>query len=234
MNLFGIEIPMWVMVAVPVLVVLTGILGYLAIRISPTARLEIFGTQIDMYHLPYWRMRRIPKASGFLAFSDETAWMGHGTAKYIKDKADYRLDDRIRELAPIAPGSVLTIPVKRLPAKYLIVANIYDDSKRLDSLSFCKGFDAAVEALSNSIPNSMFPGNSLMMGDPTDDWNYFEKRISPNVSARLVLDAIAKCNGRVGAVRIIVPKSENAKAYKEEMERISEIRHEYSRDLRHA
>lgn len=232
MNLFGIEIPMWMMVVAPVLLFVVCLLGFLAIRISPIARVEIFGTRIDIYHLPLWRMRRIPKCSAFLALSDETAWLGHGTAKYVKDKADYGLDDRVRELAPIAPGTVVTIPVKRLPAKHLIVANMHGDSKRLDSNSFYQGFDAAVVALGKVEPNSVFPGNSLMMGDPTDDWNYFEQRISPNAVAELVLDAIAKCAGRIGAVRIIVSKDENVMAYKQEIERLSEIRHEYSKDIK--
>ncbi len=231
MEVLGIFVPNWILIAVPALMIVAGILAFLAIRIPPTSKLEIFGTMIEIYHLPYWRMRRVAKSSAFLVFSDETGWLGHGTAKYAKDKADYRLDDRVRELAPIGAGQAIAVDVKRLPSKKLIVCNIYDDVKRISSESFSTGFSNSVKLLKKLVPNSIFPGNSIMMGDPTDDWNYFAKRISPNDAARIVLDAISKCNGEVGTVRIIVQKETHARAYAEELEHLSESRHRYSKEL---
>ena len=87
------------------------------IHARPAATADMSKMLLRIYAIPAWQMRDVPKASAFLAFTDETGWLGHGSAKYIKDKADFGLDDAITAMAPITTMEAISVPVRRAYAE---------------------------------------------------------------------------------------------------------------------
>ncbi len=214
--------PIVVVFAVVALVVM--LLGglHFAYYVRPRASVEINGTRIEVFCIPGWSLRKVPKTDAFVVFTNATGWLGHGTNKYVKDKADFGLDDEIEKFAPIPVEGTVSVPVKRLPAKLLVAANIYDEKGLTHSIQFQKGFDSAIQKLLN---DGM---KSLMVCDPTDDWNYFEHRAESALGAQMLINAILKYSGKLKIVRILVVKPQNLEAYTELLRKISEERWRYA------
>jgi hypothetical protein len=156
---------------------------------------------LRIYAIPAWQMRDVPKASAFLAFTDETGWLGHGSAKYIKDKADFGLDDAITAMAPIPPLQAISVPVRRLPAARLVVTNVYDANKLTSNASFAEAFHNACKEVERH------GGKSVTFIDPTRDWNYQEWRVEPTDAARAVVTNVLANRGRIRGANIIVPET---------------------------
>jgi hypothetical protein len=173
----------------------------------PRLEIESLGPRVQLFVLPGSQIRRLPKSDGLAAFVDETAWLAHGSSLCIKDKADYKLDDKMRALAPIAPGTAVSLPVKALPAKRLIAANIYDERKTVTKESFARGFDAAVDE------TIRHDGKTMTLFDPTSDWNYFEQRTTPDFAAELIGEGVVRNRKRLKVYRVVVVEEQYADAY---------------------
>jgi hypothetical protein len=183
----------------------------------PAATADMPKMLLRIYAIPAWQMRDVPKASAFLAFTDETGWLGHGSAKYIKDKADFGLDDAIRAMAPIAPLEAVSVPVRRLPASRLVVANVYDANKLTSNAAFAEAFkNACIEVERHG-------GKSVTFFDPTRDWNYQEWRVEPTDAARAIVRNVLANRGRIRGANIIVPES-SKEAYVALTERVFDQR----------
>lgn len=184
------------------------VLGWLLlIRVRPAVRGELMEATIEVYSMPAWGLRRL-RADAFIAFTDESGYLGSGASKYIRDKGDYGLDDRIRQAAPIPPGGVVAVPVRRLPAKYLIAANVCDERGLVGPDAFGRGFSAAV---SKAVENGC---RSMLVPDPTEDWNYSEHRVDPVQGAKTLLETIARHRGEMSKFKILVARPENLSAYR--------------------
>jgi hypothetical protein len=165
----------------------------------PSATADVPKMRLRIYGIPAWQMRDVPRASAFIAFTDETGWLGHGSSKYIKDKADFGLDDAIETHAPIAPYQAISMPVRRLPAGRLVVVNVYDDNKLTSRDSFQEAFhNACLEVRRHH-------GSSITFIDPTADWNYQEKRVEASDAARAIIRNVVRNRGIIRAANIIVP-----------------------------
>lgn len=173
---------------------------------KPAGQGSISGTSVRLYHVPGWDLRKIG-GDAYAVFSNETGWLGNGLGKYVKDKGDYGLDDRIKEAAPIPPGSAKSFPVRRLPSKNLIVANIYDEKGVSGPGQFAAGFRALISEA------RALGADTIVLLDPTDDWNYFTERTAAEDVARLLMKNIDKADGAVPAFKIIVTKPEHLAAY---------------------
>jgi hypothetical protein len=183
----------------------------------PAATADMPKMLLRIYAIPAWQMRDVPKASAFLAFTDETGWLGHGSAKYIKDKADFGLDDAIRSMAPIPPLEAVSVPVRRLSASRLVVANVYDANKLTSNAAFAEAFkNACIEVERHG-------GKSVTFFDPTRDWNYQEWRVEPTDAARAIIANVLANRGRIKGANIIVPK-DSKDAYVSLTERVFEQR----------
>jgi hypothetical protein len=125
---------------------------------------------------------------------------------------DYGLDDKVRALAPIPMGDAIAVPVKRLPAKHLVVANVYDERTLVVPDSFFAGFRSAVQKVKG------FGGTSISLLDPTNDWNYQEHRADPNTSAELLISAIGRSCGGIEVVRILVDNDAALEAFRSEFD----------------
>jgi hypothetical protein len=177
------------------------------IHARPAAVADMPKMLLRIYAIPAWQMREVPKASAFLAFTDETGWLGHGSSKYIKDKADFGVDDAITALAPLAPLQAVSIPVRRLPASRLVIANVYDENKLTSNASFSEAFrNACLEVSRND-------GKTVTFIDPTRDWNYQERRVEPMDSARAVIANVLRNRGKIKGANIIVPDAASKDAY---------------------
>lgn len=163
-------------------------------------------------------MRDVPKASAFLAFTDETGWLGHGSSKYIKDKADFGLDDAITAVAPIPPLEAVSLPVRRLPASRLVIANVYDANKLTSNASFAEAFKNACKEVERH------GGKSVTFIDPTRDWNYQEWRVEPTDAARAIVANVLANRGRIKAANIIVPDALSKEPYVSLAERVFDQR----------
>jgi hypothetical protein len=208
-STFAQGTPLWVLGFAAVILV-----TFLAIPL--TAAASSFGAKpsasrggIELFSLPGSRLQKV-KADALIVFADETGWLGHGTSKYVKDKGDYGLDDRIRDAGPISPGKAKSFKVGRLPVSSLIVANIFDDRKLVTKESFRRGFGAAAKAAEG------LGCESVAFFDPTDDWNYFTHRIDAATTADMVLDTVSSF-GNLRAVKVIIPNEENLASYKDRL-----------------
>lgn len=173
----------------------------------PAAVADLPKMLLRIYGIPAWQLRDVPKASAFLAFTDETGWLGHGTSKYIKDKADFGLDDAIEAFAPIPPYSAVSLPVSRLPARRLVVTNVYDANKLTSRDTFAAAFKAAC------LEVRRHDGKSITFFDPTEDWNYQETRVDPVDAARVVVGNIVRNRGTITGANIIVTSEAATSAY---------------------
>ena len=187
------------------------------IHARPAATADMSKMLLRIYAIPAWQMRDVPKASAFLAFTDETGWLGHGSAKYIKDKADFGLDDAITAMAPIPPLEAISVPVRRLPATRLVVVNVYDANKLTSNAAFSEAFKSAC------IEVERFGGKTITFIDPTRDWNYQEWRVEPTDAARAVVRNVLANRGRIKGANIIVP-DDSKDAYVSLTERVFDQR----------
>lgn len=189
----------------------------------PAAKLDIDGLYVKVFHLSGWRLRKVPRSDAFLVFSDSTGWMGHGTSKYIKDKSDYRLDDHIREHAPIPPGKAVAFPVKRIPARNLIVTNIFDEQKLTNLEQFQTAFSAALKK------NHRLDGWSITLIDPTDDLNYQEMRMAPERVACVIIDSMLRNRKWLTKANIIATNETSVDAYRAIFDRMRDDQWKYVR-----
>ncbi|MGI8924510.1 MAG: hypothetical protein ACR2HJ_10825 [Fimbriimonadales bacterium] len=183
----------------------------------PAATLDLARIYLRIFHIPGWKLRNIPRADAFIVFTDATGWLGHGTSKYIKDKSDYRLDDEITSLAPIQGGEAVSVAVHRLPVKRLVVANPFDQQKMMSGEQYSAAFRAATREIEAQ------NGKSFTLFDPTDDWNYQERRVEPMQAARRIVDAILRSRDQgIRSANIIVTSEENIAAYQNLARRMNE------------
>ncbi|MBV6503611.1 MAG: hypothetical protein AKCLJLPJ_01692 [Fimbriimonadales bacterium] len=187
---------------------------------------DLLGTEFSIYLVPAWALRRVPRADSLIVFSDETGWLGHGSAKYVKDRSQYILEDAIRALAPIAPGWAVSAELKWMPARRLIVANMYDERKMTGREQFQQGVYGAMRE------HRKHHGRSIIVVDPVDDWNYFEQRILPEEGARIVMESLSKYIGKQKAIRVVVSKLDHAEAYASILNEYSENRWKFARARR--
>lgn len=183
------------------------------IHARPAAVADMPGVLVRVYGIPAWQMRDVPRAAAFLAFTDETGWLGHGSSKYIKDKADFGVDDAIRALAPIPPMSAVSFKVSRLPAGRLVVCNVYDSNKLTTGAGFSAAFSAGCREIAKHA------GKSVTFIDPSQDWNYQEWRVEVRDAARAVLANVLEQRGRIRTANIIVPDSSALEAYRSLVEK---------------
>lgn len=177
------------------------------ISAKPAASADLPKLLLRVYGVPAWALRDVPKASAFLAFSDATGWLGHGTSKYIKDKADFGIDDAIEALGPIGPLQAVSLPVRRLPASRLVVINMYDASKLTSR-------DAFTEAFRNGCREvSRHGGKTITFFDPTVDWNYQERRVEATDTARVVVGCTLANRDLIKGANIIVPNEAARETY---------------------
>ena len=184
----------------------------------PAASADMPQMLLRIYGIPAWQMRDVPKSSAFIAFTDETGWLGHGSSKYIKDKADFGLDDAITSMAPIPPLGAISVPVRRLSSDRLVVVNVYDDNKLTSSESFAEAFhNACVEVQRQK-------GKTVTFFDPSGDWNYQEKRVYAAGAARTIIANVLKNRGIIKGANIIVPNDIARESYVKLTERVFDER----------
>lgn len=195
-----------------------GIFSAISRFIPARPRMEVsaLGPRVQLFCIPSSQLRRLPKSSGFAAFTNETGWLARGSSLAIKDHMDFRSDDKVRAMAPISPGSAVSIAVSSLPANHLIVGNIYDERNIATAESFAAGFDAVAEQLIR------LGGSSLALPDPTDDWNYSEKRVDADFAADLLVSGIVRNRKRLKTFRIVVTNERNLAAYMAKMHYLNE------------
>lgn len=178
------------------------------LQVRPSSVFHIGDTQVEIYCIPLWSLRKI-KGDAFIAFCNETGYLGEGMAKTIRDKADYRLDDTIEKGAPYPPTTARAFPVRRLPCRYLIIANIYNEKGIVTKNSFRSAFTNTIkEGEKLNVATYILP-------DPTDDWNYYEHRANPDLAARLIYDAISANRNTIRCVKILTSRKEYARVYHE-------------------
>lgn len=165
--------------------------------------------------MPAWKVRQL-SGDAIFVFTNDTGFMGAGAAKYIRDKADYRLDDAITAAAPLAFRSATLFPVKRLPVKQLIICNIYDEQRLVTRESFIEAFCAGFELAGAQ------GYESFVVPDPSDDWNYFTHRADPAVAAKWVIEGISRSRNRISAVKILTTTDESLAAYKDEVDQLKQ------------
>lgn len=220
------ELPPIVKIGVPLLLLVLGGGAAYFLRLRPFGMEDLLGTEFSIFLVPSWSMRRVPRADSLIVFSDETGWLGHGSAKYVKDRAQYIVEDAIRSLAPIAPGWAVSTELKWMPAKRLIVANPYDERKITGREEFQRGVYGAIRE------HRKHHGSSVIVVDPVDDWNYFEPRILPEEGARIVMDSFSKYIGKQKAIRVVVSNRKHAEAYAAILNEYSENRWKFARKRR--
>ncbi len=187
---------------------------------------------VEVYSLPLWRAQYI-KADALIALTNESAFLGTTATKFIRDKADFRLDDAIRKHAPLPPGECLVMPLTRLPARRLAVTNITDEKGVITSRSLADAIQKTASALSKErIPSPgavllmKLPGfgplahrfpqkpiRSVLLCDPTSDWNYFERRVDGEESAQFLLQALLPHLSAFRTLKILITDPETALAY---------------------
>ena len=184
--------------------------------VFPAARATVFRMSIQLYRMPAWKIRQL-SGDALFAFVNETGYLGAGAAKYIRDKADYRLDDAIKEAAPFPPASAKLFDVKRLPVRKLIVCNLSNSQAMMtrDSVieSLCKGFEIAGDV----------GCQSFVIPDPTCDWNYQTHRADPAVAANWLFAAFSRSRHRINAIKVLTTTEESFEAYKAELDRLKEV-----------
>ncbi len=210
---FNVDMPFWelaIFAAILLIILLIPLLmaAQTLIHRKPDAHNHQMQPKIEIFHLPGWQLRSV-SADAMIVFSDETGWLGHGISKYVKDKGDYGLDDRIKASAPIPPGSAKAFPVRRLPVRHLIVVNIYDERKLTSTRQFEEAFLAAVRLAAAE------GAQSVVAFDPAEQWNYFTERTGVHETSDLLLSAISKCKNKVATVRIVVTTKQGFEVYKE-------------------
>ena len=210
---FNVDMPYWelaIFAAILLIILLIPLLmaAQALVHRKPDARNHHMQPKIEVFQLPGWQLRRV-SADAMIVISDETGWLGHGISKYVKDKGDYGLDDRIKASAPIPPGSAKAFAVKRLPVRQLIVVNIYDERKLTSTRQFEEAFLAAVRLAAAE------GAQSVVVFDPAEQWNYFTERTDVHQTSDLLLSAIRKCKNKVSMVRIVVTSKANFEVYKE-------------------
>lgn len=178
-----------------------------------SARAKIFRITVQIYRTSAWKIRQL-SGDGLFVFTNETGFLGAGAAKYIRDKADYRLDDAITAAAPLPPASATLFDVHRLPAKRLIVCNVHGEDGLVTPetflQSFCAGFEKAGKA----------GCDSYVVCDPTNDWNYYTKRAEATVGAEWVFAGIVRSRNHIAAIKILTTNEESFEAYKAELDRL--------------
>lgn len=179
----------------------------------PSARAKVFRMTVQIYRTSAWKIRQL-SADGIFVFTNETGYLGTGTAKYIRDKADYRLDDAITAAAPLPPASATLFDVQRLPAKKLIVCNVHGDDGLVTRDTFLRAFCSGFEKAGRE------GCDSYIVTDPTDDWNYYTKRAEPAVGAEWVFAGIVRSRNHIGAIKILTTNDESLKAYEAELEKL--------------
>jgi len=177
------------------------------ITARPAASADLPKMLLRVYGVPAWQLRDVPKASAFLAFTDETGWLGHGTSKYIKDKADFGTDDAIERLAPIPPLRAVSLPVRRLPASRLVVINMYDANKLTSRDAFAEAFRNGCKDVTRN------DGKTVTFFDPTADWNYQETRVDASETARVVVGCVLANRDLIKGANIVVPNEPARGAY---------------------
>lgn len=221
---------------VPLALILLVILGrgvYLWYAPPRPVRAKRFdGGKIEVYCTPLWRVQYI-KADAIIAFTNQAGFLGSTTTKFIRDKADYRIDDAIRNNAPIPPGACVLVPLTRGPARRLAATNITDEKGLITPHFLAEAMKSASEALTKEripTPFATFlmrlpgfrrvalripqkPVRSVLLSDPTSDWNYFERRVNEEESAHLLLQATLPNLKTLGTVKILVTSSQSASAY---------------------
>jgi hypothetical protein len=181
---------------------------------KPVASADLPKMLLRVYGIPAWQLRDVPKASAFLAFTDETGWLGHGTSKYIKDKADFGIDDAIEEMTPIPPLQAISLPVRRLPASRLVVINMYDPNKLTSR-------DTYVEAFRNGCREvARHDGKTVTFFDPTDDWNYQERRIEAAETARVIIGCVLANRDLIRGANIVAPNESARDSYVDLVNRV--------------
>ncbi|MCL6624700.1 MAG: hypothetical protein K6T17_08825 [Fimbriimonadales bacterium] len=198
----------------------------------PTRARRLKDGNVEIYAVPAWRAQYI-KADAVIALTNESGFLGSSSAKFIRDKADYRLDDVIRQHAPLPPGGCLVMPLTRLPARRLAVTNITDENGLITPHSLAEGIKNTASALGKErIPTPIasfllkLPGlhrfalrfpqkpiSSVLLCDPFEDWNYFERRVNEEESARFLLQALLPNLKAFGTVKILVASPSSASAY---------------------
>jgi len=184
------------------------------ITAKPAAAADLPKMLLRVYGVPAWQLRDIPRASAFLAFSDETGWLGHGTSKYIKDKADFGLDDKIEALAPIPPLRAISVPVRRLPASRLAIVNMYDANKLTSREAFAEAFRNGCKEVHRH------DGKTVSFFDPTSDWNYQERRVEAVETARVVVGCVLSNRDLIRGANIIVPNESACAVYVDFVNRV--------------
>lgn len=174
---------------------------------KPVASADLPKMMLRVYGVPAWQLRDVPKSSAFLAFTDETGWLGHGTSKYIKDKVDFGADDAIEALAPIPALNAVSIRVRRLPATRLVVVNMYDENKLTSKEAFTEAFrNACLEVQRHD-------GKTVTFFDPTRDWNYQQMRVNAVDTARVVVGCVLANRDLIKGANILVPAEEAREGY---------------------
>jgi len=199
--------------AILLLITVSGIAIFLKLQVRPLNTFQIGVTRVEVYCIPLWSLQKI-KGDAYIAFCDETGFIGEGKAKPIRDKADYRLDDRIEESAPYPPTIARAFPVTRLPCRHLIITNIYNEKGVVTRDSFRTAFTNAIKQ------GESLNASTYVILDPTDDWNYYEHRANPDFAAQLLYDAIQANQNAIRCIKILTEQEEYAEAYHEQAVRM--------------
>jgi hypothetical protein len=125
------------------------------------------------------------------------------------------------------------MPLTRLPARRLAVTNITDNKGIITPQSLAQGIQHTASVLTQEripTPRASFlrklpvlhklanrfppqPLRSVLLCDPTTDWNYFERRVDEEESARLLLQALLPNLKDFRTIKILVATPETALAY---------------------
>ncbi|HWP30778.1 MAG TPA: hypothetical protein VNK96_03490 [Fimbriimonadales bacterium] len=192
-----------------------GIGLFYKLQVRPFQVFQIGDSRVEIYCIPLWSLRKI-KGDAFITFCNETGYLGEGMAKTIRDKADYRLDDTIERGAPYPPTTARAFPVRRLPCRYLIITNIYNEKGIVTKNSFRTAFTNAIkEGEKLNVATYIVP-------DPTDDWNYFEHRANPDLAARFIYDSILTNQKSIRCIKILTTRKDYSEAYYDQARRMQQ------------
>lgn len=209
-------------VAAVILIVVAALKFKSIIQQSPSFTASVGTTQVELYKMYAWDIRRIPRSTAFIALTDETGWLGYATAKYLSARMDYEVKRTAQPKLEVAIGDAVVVPVKRLPVKSIVIANIYNENKITNQQLLENAIAKAIDTITNN------QKATIIIPDPTDDWNYYQKRAEPELAAKLLITAIAKHGHKLTAARIIVSKNKNFDAYKRILATVSEERWKYA------
>lgn len=205
---------LWIWLGMVSLAVIALAIGlFLRLGVRPRSVFQLEGTRVEVYCIPLWSLQRI-HGDAIVAFCDETGYIGEGMAKTIRDKADYRLDDKIEEGAPYLSTVARAFPVRRLPCRHLIITNIYNEKGLVTQDVFRNAFTHAIEE------GKKLKAATYVVPDPTDDWNYYEHRANPNLAAQFLYDAIRANHNAIRCIKILTERKEYAEAYHEQARRM--------------